>query len=477
MFVGPEFLRSTDIPPVIIIGSGPAGLTLALSLAERRIPCLIIEAGDFDFQPEKQDDFIGQVTGDAYFDLDVSRLRQFGGSSNHWGGYCRPLDSWDFDGVPDLDIPEWPIGKSDLDPYSQGANEILEIEDTVDYPLNDDIFEAQFVFSPPVNFSHKYEANIRNSQFIHVALNTPTISISAEDGRIDRLNIVDANGDALTLSPQFVVVACGGIENSRLLLWSNEVSLQRVVADPAALGRYWMEHPHEDVGLALVKEEIFQHHIDLRQFSVGISPERLLEHGALNAAVRLKEVTTNSLKERVRIGLCEISPDFLELANTAIGTDGVCGKDVKVVWEQAPDIDNRVALSQDARDSFNVPRPHLYWRKTEQDYRTARVAFELVGSYLVRSGNGIAKAYPHLIEMGNYPEESEIAGHHHLGGTRMSESAETGVVDENLKIHGISNGYVAGSSVFVRGGHANPTFTIVQLSLRLADHLSSQISG
>ena len=71
-----------------------------------------------------------------------------------------------------------------------------------------------------------------------------------------------------------------------------------------------------------------------------------------------------------------------------------------------------------------------------------------------------------------YPDDGMIAAHHHLGGTRMSVSQTTGVVDANLKVHGSENVYVAGSSVFATGGWANPTLSIVQLSLRLASHLS-----
>jgi len=60
-----------------------------------------------------------------------------------------------------------------------------------------------------------------------------------------------------------------------------------------------------------------------------------------------------------------------------------------------------------------------------------------------------------------------------MGGTRMHESKIYGVVDSNCKVYGSENLYVAGSSLFTTGGHNNPTLPIVQLALRLADHLSS----
>jgi choline dehydrogenase-like flavoprotein len=62
---------------------------------------------------------------------------------------------------------------------------------------------------------------------------------------------------------------------------------------------------------------------------------------------------------------------------------------------------------------------------------------------------------------------------HNIGTTRMSEDPRTGVVDQHAKVHGVSNLYVAGSSVFPTGGHANPTLTIVAHALLLADHLKS----
>jgi choline dehydrogenase-like flavoprotein len=63
---------------------------------------------------------------------------------------------------------------------------------------------------------------------------------------------------------------------------------------------------------------------------------------------------------------------------------------------------------------------------------------------------------------------------HHMGTTRMSETPRTGVVDADCRVHGLANLYIAGSSVFPTSGYANPTLTILALSLRLADHLKSQ---
>jgi choline dehydrogenase-like flavoprotein len=62
-----------------------------------------------------------------------------------------------------------------------------------------------------------------------------------------------------------------------------------------------------------------------------------------------------------------------------------------------------------------------------------------------------------------------------MGTNRMSADPKTGVVGEHCRVHSVENLYVAGSSVFATGGHADPTFTLVALALRLADHLRSRL--
>ena len=70
--------------PVIIVGSGPAGITLALSL-EKKIDCLIIEAGQEEYNDESQQNYTGKIIGDQITDLRYSRLRQLGGTSDTGG--------------------------------------------------------------------------------------------------------------------------------------------------------------------------------------------------------------------------------------------------------------------------------------------------------------------------------------------------------------------------------------------------------
>lgn len=74
------------------------------------------------------------------------------------------------------------------------------------------------------------------------------------------------------------------------------------------------------------------------------------------------------------------------------------------------------------------------------------------------------------------PTEGELAGRHHMGGTRMSLNAAEGIVNTDCRLFAQDNVYIAGSSVFASAGHANPTLTLVQLALRLCDHLDNRLT-
>ena len=103
---------------------------------------------------------------------------------------------------------------------------------------------------------------------------------------------------------------------------------------------------------------------------------------------------------------------------------------------------------------------------------TVRIVLEQLAKDFISNNVGRIAVEKYLYNDEEYLTNS---GFHHLGGTRMGNSAINSVVKSDLKVHKINNLFVAGSSVFPSGGHANPTLTIVQLSLRLSDFLSDQI--
>ena len=82
--------------PVVIFGSGPAGMSTALELEKKDINSLIVEAGDEYFSKNSQEFYKGEIIGDPLQDLSASRLRQLGGTSGHWGGWCKPIEKYNF---------------------------------------------------------------------------------------------------------------------------------------------------------------------------------------------------------------------------------------------------------------------------------------------------------------------------------------------------------------------------------------------
>ena len=122
-----------------------------------------------------------------------------------------------------------------------------------------------------------------------------------------------------------------------------------------------------------------------------------------------------------------------------------------------------------SRDDLGVPRTKLDWRLSPIDRHSAVRTAEILGSAFAAAGLGRVRL---LVDEDQRAWPSDLeGGWHHMGTTRMSDDPKTGVVDSDCRVHGISNLYVAGSSVFPTGGTSTPTLTIVALALRLADHL------
>jgi choline dehydrogenase-like flavoprotein len=144
---------------------------------------------------------------------------------------------------------------------------------------------------------------------------------------------------------------------------------------------------------------------------------------------------------------------------------------VKHVQEQVPNPDSRVLLSRD-RDRLGSRRADLEWRVSPVDKASAVRAHAILDRALRASRTG--RVVDSRLDHGpDWPADLRGA-RHHMGTTRMHADPKRGVVDADGRVHGVANLYVAGSSVFPTSGTANPTFTIVALALRLADHLKTE---
>ena len=229
MFI--EKLPSNISPDFVLIGSGPASITLALKLS-KRFKVLILEAGDYDYNEEQNDFFSGKVVGDPYFKLEQARIRALGGASQHWGGACRPMDK--------IDFKNWLIDKGELDPYLQEASKILNVKFKKENDLDIKDFQSINILHSDVNFRYKYFDFLKDHKNIFVCLNTPLMSIEG-DNQIDFLKVIN-NNKIQKIIPKNTVLCAGGIENSRILLWSREQSKKNFLKN-LPIGKYWSEHP------------------------------------------------------------------------------------------------------------------------------------------------------------------------------------------------------------------------------------------
>ena len=175
----------------IIIGSGPAGLTLALELEKKKINSILIEAGSKEYNEKELRFMQGNLIGNGYPDklkndaISISRLRQFGGSTGHWGGNCNLFDNYDF--------REWPIKKSDLEPYILKTNKILHIRREFFKENLNENFNIYNIEWSKVRFGEKYFNHVKKSKFIHLSLNTVFLNFNGKNGYIKSITCYKKN--------------------------------------------------------------------------------------------------------------------------------------------------------------------------------------------------------------------------------------------------------------------------------------------
>jgi choline dehydrogenase-like flavoprotein len=250
-------------------------------------------------------------------------------------------------------------------------------------------------------------------------------------------------------------------------LWNEVVSNGALTGGSKNLGHYWMEHPHFRLGDVLVTREF---PISFRKRVVlAPSPEFREEKGILNCGLRVEKTGPKRTRKLIA-DISRVTPEVGAWATELLDDDQIYGAKLRAAWEQEPRQENRIALGPD-KDRFGIPRTRLYWAKSRLALRTPRETALEFGRYLADRNFGRVRLRSWLLEEGEFPSKGELGGRHHMGGTRMGAGPADAVVDPNCKLFGQANLYLAGSSVFPRCGHANPTLTIVQLALRLADHL------
>ena len=452
----------------LIIGAGVAGTVLAKSLASAGKKVALIEGGGSEYTESSQNFYKGKITGDPYFDLDITRLRFFGGSSNHWTGMCRSFEKIDFERTYLGNIYKWPIKFSDIDKYKKLACDILGITSEFNEEMENNSYIKSIGFNmSEVNFKEKYFNEFILNKNIYLFLNANLTKFNGKNRKIKSVNIRSLNNNQLELTANKIIIATGGIENCRILLWMDKFYPDIFFEKNLPIGKYWMEHPHFTLGKAIIDKK----RVSKTYYSLTADIQKKL--GILNCGFRISHLDEINTTELIRDLIC-IAPRLGNKLAKLAGKNLVCGAIFRAAWEQSPSINSMISLSKDL-DSFGMPRVNLHWEKNKLDRDTIKKSIATFNDWILNNDIGRLNLFDWVSKDLSYPIDDELGGHHHMGGTRMHESKNYGVVNSNCKVYGSDNLYIAGSSLFTTGGHNNPTLPIVQLALRLSEHLSKNI--
>lgn len=531
---------------VCIVGSGPAGTTVARELVGQPFSVCIVESGGL-LAGDRHDDLSGIETVTDFLQVKAdARSRQFGGNARQWGISLpgstlgvrnRPLDAIDFErreGVHDIG---WPFAREALDPWYQRAHEALGMGrfayDGADWadadhpclPIGDPrVTTRMFQFCEArVVFEERWR-ELAAAQNVSLYLNATVLALETDEsgGRVTRVRVAGPNGRPFSVDAKIVVLATGGLEDVQILLSSNDVHTRGIGNAHDLLGRFFMDHPIVAGGTLVPSDpSLFARTglYDLRSvggsFVMGLlalTDAAIRDEGLLNmssvlfprsrycvptaAKTSLRELLGGRALRDGTVGphlrtLVSGRRDLADLLYAKVArpheplwydfyqggwSDDPVGNgpfhlfNVVHQTEQLPHPENRLSLSS-SRDSLGRQRLKLdtQWRSAEIE--GVRRSQEVFAEAIERSGIG---RFMIASEEGR-PVLTDGGTAHHMGTTRMHASPRNGVVDPECRVHGVPNLFIASSSVFPTAGYANPTLTIVALSIRIADRIKATL--
>jgi choline dehydrogenase-like flavoprotein len=545
---------------VAVVGAGPAGIVLALELADAGFDVLLLESGGerYDRDAQALAD-AAEWNRDLHAPMALATRRQLGGASTIWGGRCVPYDPVDFDRRPWITDAAWPVSYDELTPYFQRACDwfacgraVFDATETNLPPAmvpglpNDEVRTSTLErWSLPTDFGREYRERLRHSTRVRVVTQTTCTRIAIDDDsrEVDHFVCRTLGGRELTVRARRYVVAAGGLESTRLLLASPNYDGRPLGDHSGHLGRWYMGHVEgvvasvhlttppnatiydyeRDADGVYVRRRIsfardFQLEQELPNVTAWLVHPELADaahrSGILSFAYlalasplgprfapeALRLAMTGRRVPGVPYGGAERSSVARHLGNMARDivptTRFICAfgarrflargrrapgfavrRDDNVYplqyhGEHRPSRESRVTLA-DERDAVGLQKLRVDVRFSDDDVEGIVQAHRCWDEYLRRHDVG----HIEYID-GDVAEEVEQrlgAGFHQSGTTRMSASAEEGVVDANLAVHGLPTLHVASSSVFPTSSQANSTFMIVVFALRLAEHLQRQL--
>ncbi|MEL6996135.1 MAG: GMC family oxidoreductase [Pseudomonadota bacterium] len=502
---------------VCVVGAGAAGLSMAWRMRDTGVKVALLESGGSVENPVAPDDTASDLNAgvsiQSNYPFEASRARGIGGTTALWTGACVPLGPEDFEPRDWIPHSGWPINFQDLAPYYKQAGLLFDLTDSSSHrhlleasPFHGHGLTSSFAqVAQNCHFGKRHIDWVSRSPAIFVIIGATVTGLDAKEGeaRIGGVNFCDRTGAKHALRAKVTVLATGGIEVPRLLLSARSEIGEALGPAMHNVGRFHMEHPIRSLGTIKLPDAAKR--VTAFTNAQQTDGAALLGIFSIDAETRAKERLLNIQFHSYRYNALEAHPAIMALKKLADpqAPDGIyplglaspaniarCArytawhfwnKSRENAWfdhirlqafvEQEPDRDNRITLSDNV-DRFGQRLPHLHSTESKLFHDSIVRSLDILGRGLRAGGYSDfllgADKVPHLHYYGGY-------GLHHMGGTRMSSDPFSGVVDKDCKVHGLSNLYVASSSVFPTGGAANPTLTICALVLRLADHLVKKV--
>ncbi|WP_286914621.1 MULTISPECIES: FAD-dependent oxidoreductase [unclassified Pseudomonas] len=464
---------------VCIIGAGPAGITLALRLAQAGWRVVLLEGGGHEYAPRSQELYKCTSSGLELY-AEETRLRFLGGTSNHWAGRCRPFTASDFAVQPPGDLPGWPIPYAEIERYLPAAMDIVDLPQGKAFqPLNvalkgGDFDADRFLLSPPTRFAQKYAAALNDTPGLDVFINCNCVDLEFDkaSGRLASIQVSDYERNRQRLVAKKFILATGAIENARQLLNSQSLQAAGVVSPDGLAGRCFMEHLNIDMGTFILSDgqDGSQHQYYTTDAFVA---EYHAGKGNVTTAV-LEEVRTYGRTAEVKHFLENLACDMgvaskiAFIANFSCPGDGV----ISTMIEQFPNVQSHLSLL-DEKDALGMGKVNVNWALSEHDRHTIKCIGSELAKQFADTGLGFVKLNDFVYDTSLALKLQPHA--HHMGTTRMAASPEFGVVDSDCKVFGTHNLYVAGSSIFATSGASNPTMPLLQFAVRLAEHLDDKL--
>jgi choline dehydrogenase-like flavoprotein len=321
--------------------------------------------------------------------------------------------------------------------------------------------------SPPTRFGERYRADIGSAEQVRCVLGANAVGLSVQNTKVTGVDVRTFSGVGFRVESRTFILAMGGIENARFLLHTQDGRGKLELGNEGGnLGRCFADHFRLRPGMLVAPAGLNYH-------------EQGLPGGAVTPMVSASEAALRGRRfQNFGIALVPDLPAELisrgYLLNEALGTVRPGSEfwhyQCDMICEPSANPDSRITLGEE-RDALGLRRVRLDWRLADKDFESLTTIIRELARTVGSEGIGRFRAN----ERGNDPRVwyESSGGLHHMGTTRMGETAADGVVDSSCRVHGTDNLYASGSSVFPGFGFANPTLTIVALALRLADHVKA----